>query len=550
MTSRPARTPPTPSTWSAWKWVRTSRSTRTTRSRLRQASTRFGSGPASTTSAEPGPVRTTRASPCPTSQATTCQPGGGHDGAVQGRLARGPDSTAIIRTTTAPDQTSSTSRRLLRGHLSRCPGRSRCPPRARHQGRTRAPAATGSRSVSAARRAAPPHPVGQSRAAIGRLAPTRATTATHAVARPATHASAPAPAGHTGASRVTRTPRTVAGATAGATSRFAGTATRDTCGAKSTITGAHTVCAAAGTATAWATPGGNQRPSTRAQPGATSSRAAVASTDRAKPNDRDNHGSTASSTVAATARAGTPRLGCPTARPTRATAPITAARSTLGSGRATTTKPRRAAPARASRHRRPSPQAVATIRTLPLTIATLLPDTAHRCDNPVSRIASSRSAGSPEVSPTTRPGRSPPASAGNGAAAVRRPPRSCSATRCHRGAAPVSVGGPRVTSRAPTSSPGAVRLNRPPARRRSPGLTDAQDCAPTASTGAPAAAVSPRPVTSSTVIRTSQRCRCWVQGRAGSARSRTGSPATVAATVTVAPVPARSPSSPASRTDT
>ena len=104
----------------------------------------------------------------------------------------------------------------------------------------------------------------------------------------------------------------------------------------------------------------------------------MASTERAKPNERDNHGSAAVSTTTAPASAGTPRRVRPEASPSRPTAPITAARSTLGSGRARTTNPASAAPASTSLVRRDAPQPPATISTVPQTIATLLPDTAQR----------------------------------------------------------------------------------------------------------------------------------------------------------------------------
>ena len=98
-------------------------------------------------------------------------------------------------------------------------------------------------------------------------------------------------------------------------------------------------------------------------------------------------------------------------------APITAARSTDGSGRASSTNPSSTSPAATSRARRPRPTPRAAASAMMQTIVTLVPLTAARCVRPVARMASPRSAGCSLVSPSTRPGSSPRGSAGSGAAA-------------------------------------------------------------------------------------------------------------------------------------
>ncbi len=110
------------------------------------------------------------------------------------------------------------------------------------------------------------------------------------------------------------------------------------------------------------------------------------------------------------------------------TRPITAARSTEGSGRARTTKPAMAtAPSTdGTRPRRPTQRAENS--TTPSTMATFAPLTASRCASPEVRKSSSSSVGSREVSPTTRPGTNPRSPAGvptprrAGPSAAWRPP--------------------------------------------------------------------------------------------------------------------------------
>ena len=65
----------------------------------------------------------------------------------------------------------------------------------------------------------------------------------------------------------------------------------------------------------------------------------VASEDSAKPNERASHGSTTSTTTIAAPSTGGPAERRDRLSPIRPIAPITAARTTLGSGRASTTNP-------------------------------------------------------------------------------------------------------------------------------------------------------------------------------------------------------------------
>ena len=68
----------------------------------------------------------------------------------------------------------------------------------------------------------------------------------------------------------------------------------------------------------------------------------------------------------------------PSTNASSVTPPITAARSTLGEGRASTTKPTRATPATTADVRGPAPANLARPSTAPQMIATLVPDTASQ----------------------------------------------------------------------------------------------------------------------------------------------------------------------------
>src|SRR3954451_20418453 len=83
-------------------------------------------------------------------------------------------------------------------------------------------------SAQASTEAPPTRPRGQGADAPGTAAPVRATHTSHAVGRYATKATARAIGRHTGPTAAAITPSTVAGGTAGAASRLAGTDSNDT----------------------------------------------------------------------------------------------------------------------------------------------------------------------------------------------------------------------------------------------------------------------------------------------------------------------------------
>jgi len=235
--------------------------------------------------------------------------------------------------------------------------------------------------------------------------------------------------------------------------------------------------------------------------------------------------------------------------PSSPTAPMAAARMTLGSGRTRTTKPARITRAATGRQRRRSP----TIRQRPIPaarmIATLEPLTADRWVMPVASIASLRSLGVFVVSPMTRPGRSPRASVGSSSVARRNRARTTSATRWTGPGGCSDAGGARGLSTARTSSPGSDGgLSRPETRTLSCHRTESHEASPRTRTGLCTADSDPRPVTDSTsslVMTSGSPPGCPPRGG-----TSLGSLATVASTVTVARSAASSLTGPASRTET
>ena len=187
----------------------------------------------------------------------------------------------------------------------------------------------------------------------------------------------------------------------------------------------------------------------------------MARVDRAKPYERASQGSRTSTTTTAPARTGGPAERRDRLRPSSPMAPIAAARTTLGSGRASTTKPASASPASTGRSRRGSPRTAPSPRTIPTTTATFEPLTAVRCVIPVARIAAVRSSGVRLVSPMTRPGSRPRASAGASSTAARRPARSRSAPAATAPGGATTWGMPATASTATRSSPGSAGPSRP-----------------------------------------------------------------------------------------
>ncbi|MDQ1463608.1 MAG: hypothetical protein QOC73_549 [Actinomycetota bacterium] len=96
------------------------------------------------------------------------------------------------------------------------------------------------------------------------------------------------------------------------------------------------------------------------------------------------------------------------------------------------------------------------------------------CVRPVVRKSAASAGGSPDVSPSTRPGSNPRGPLGNGAAAARRPARTCPARRCTAEGPPSGVGDPLTSKTAARSSPLFGRLTRPIARTRCVGCNDSQ----------------------------------------------------------------------------
>jgi hypothetical protein len=106
--------------------------------------------------------------------------------------------------------------------------------------------------------------------------------------------------------------------------------------------------------------------------------APVAATERAKPGSRASPGSNVSSTQTDAPRAGSAARGRPDASASSVTAPIAAARTTLGLGRARTTNRISAIPATMASTRRSTPRLRNGHRTPATTIATFAPETAVR----------------------------------------------------------------------------------------------------------------------------------------------------------------------------
>ncbi len=260
-------------------------------------------------------------------------------------------------------------------------------------------------------------------------------------------------------------PATVAGATAGAASRLATTATREICPEIAAMAGVHTSWAAIGTAIASAHHRGIHRSRRRANGGASSKIPAVAVTERMKPADRESHGSRNNSPTTAQARARTPpRAPKPSAA--TPTAPIAAARTTLGSGRASSTKATiESAPSTQSPRRR-MPTARPTAITTASTIVRLVPETAMRWVSPLRRKSSSTLSLTRPSSPSTRAGTSASGSSPTGVTAWRTPSRTRSEASHHQVAR--SAGPRRTTSITAASSDASEGASRPMATNRRP----------------------------------------------------------------------------------
>ena len=183
--------------------------------------------------------------------------------------------------------------------------------------------------------------VGQSSAAPGREAQTRATSTIHHAGRDPSQARPPATMSGPGRPVVAiawptrlRKPATVAGRTAGAARALAATDHRPMRGSMATSTGVQASCATKGTtraATSTDGTSGRCTASRRSRIGTTNMIAAVETTDRTKPTEVARTGTKASSRLAVAHITATGEMPPPRRKTTAAAIAIPAARIALGS---------------------------------------------------------------------------------------------------------------------------------------------------------------------------------------------------------------------------
>ena len=300
-------------------------------------------------------------------------------------------------------------------------------------------------------------------------------------------------AGHTGHRAAAAVPSTVIGGITGATTRFAITATRLSWPEIAATSGAVTSCAASAMPTASASGLGHPRATSAAdQTGATTIRAAVATTDNAKPAFTASCGAKTINEITVAASTGMPWRRRADTTAISAIAPITAARSTLAVGCTTITNTTSATAASATAARGPTSRADSN--TAPQTIVTLAPDTAVRCVRPAMRNSAVVVAVTVAVSPRTRPGSIAAGPAGNASrAAAANRVRTPAATRWTTDAAP-NTGLPTTVSVATVRSRRAGREIRARNRTGWPALNSAKST--------PEAKTTTLPVMSSSAIAT------------------------------------------------
>lgn len=373
-----------------------------------------GSGPTSMTTALPGPAARTRPSPCPTSQAARIQPSGGQPG----NHSRTGISTAAALISTAA------ARRRTRADRS-----------------SQIAAATTAQAIKP-----PLEPPGTVTVAPGIAAKYSATDSNHHIGGAAQRNASSANGIHADASTAPAAPITVIGAMTGATRTFATTATRLIFPVSATTIGVVTTNAAAETASISA--GNRHMPLARNQSvqlGASRINAPVASTERAKPADIANSGHSASSPITAAHRAGRACRRRPVSSASNVTAPMAAARRTLGSGLAMTTNITSAPAATPAVIRGPSVSSRVRNSTTVNRIVKFAPLTTVKWVSPAVSKSRRTSSDSAEVSPTTSAGSDPAAPAGSAAAdAATRSARTDPANRCHHGSGPAVAGSPRA----------------------------------------------------------------------------------------------------------
>ncbi len=230
-----------------------------------------------------------------------------------------------------------------------------------------------------------------------------ATRSSHHSSGPVNRMSNSAPDGHSGHSAAAAVPTTVIGGITAATARLAATETTLNVPDIPATRGAVTSCAATATLTASASGLGQPRPVRRRDhTGATTTSAAVADTDSAKPTSTASSGAAIISTITLADSTGIACLRRCDTTASKVMPPMTAARSTLADGWTTMTNANRAIAASATAIRGPTNAAVNN--TAPHTIVTFAPDTAVRWVSPAARNSAVVCPVSVEVSPKTSAG--------------------------------------------------------------------------------------------------------------------------------------------------
>ena len=300
-------------------------------------------------------------------------------------------------------------------------------------------------------------------------------------------------------------PRTVAGPTKPAASALARSPDALTLPAMAATTGWVASCAASGTATDSAMIIGSQRFMIIAQRRAHQTMPALASTDKTKPTDRLRNGSTASKITAATLRLRSPARRAPDPSAARATRPIAAARSTLGSVRHRPTKVITPSSPIIRSHQPRTPTQRPNVSRKASNRVRFAPDTAVRWVRPVSLKSSVSSGVIADVSPSTRAGTSARGSLRRCATESRSPCRTRLTSRSGAAGCCTRRGAERTRRIAARSDPRSGLSSRPETSTRLPtGSRDhGSSAAPviTTSTGACKWLVSPRPATSTSVAR-------------------------------------------------
>lgn len=176
-------------------------------------------------------------------------------------------------------------------------------------------------------------------------------------------------------------------------------------------------------------PGGHV--SRRRTSGARTSTPAVAPAESSIPREPAIPGSSSTSVSTATASACRGSPTTPRTPDSSTTAAMAEARRTLGSQRVSTANQTRPVASTTRRARGPARHAAVTTSSPAATSATFEPLTATRWVRPVSRMASSTSCGSSDVSPVTSPDASPAWAGGNARSAALRTRRRTVSVRAN-----------------------------------------------------------------------------------------------------------------------